>query len=1817
MILEKVNLLLKGFIKVEIKSTVAEGSSMFTVKGESRLTITYFDFIHKSNHTLVSVTSSEAWLEMRNCEVIAQSGIYSQILISSVGNGLSLDYCQFNSGYYQPEVTFTVPLVSFNPTPSQHEELGSAPFSITRSTFGNLVPINSSILVIQTSGDITFQNTTFTRIRSNLVAGQYVSLKGHNFKQQIIPEKWIDSSSKNVHTTLCGEDTHLAQDHKWRRGSLVYWLFSPSVEILLDNTNSTSTDHPNCGSPEYKCSTLDSALESASLNSLEVITLSTSSMLERRTTVAGTRTVRSSNTTQQKVSVSLDSYIRIERGALFFLTIQFTSVSSKAFKNNENTRVDSLFVVESSSLSLTSCSLSSFTLASSPLISHVSGSLSLISCELRSIDRLSGKGSILSTEMKNGMELTMNGVTLSSMDCSSQSSALVLNFSSIIPSSPFPSFSLTNLRFTGRDGQVEAGHFVEIVGRNISSFICEGDERFSGSYSTDSNVNHLWSVDEETSVSTSLLFYLLTQEGPVGVSREGFDMERCGYANVWCSSVERAISRTSDRVLSELVILGDSDLSVAVSLTTNVSLTKGVEGATVHVSSVGSLTTAAHHSLLVEELWIGLPTSQSAEAMIVVPDSSSTRLTTIVVSSTDGSDAKLVRVTGGRAEMNDLVLKSSMKENTNLVEIVEGKLSVDTLRVESEVGLNSSIVWMTKGSLNVSGVSIVDVSSISGHLVVASGTSAQLKDILLSHLSVTSTPFLFSSIESCSLSNVSISDFSSGTLIEGKDVKSLELEACHFSGLTTSTTFSNDRNTLALSLFVVESSSLSLTSCSLSSFTLDSCPLISHFSGSLSLISCELRSIERVSGKGSILSTEMKSGMELTMDDVILSSMACSSESPALVLNFSSIQPSSPFPSFSLTNLKFEGTDEEGEKGHFVEIVGRNISSFICEDDSRFFGSYSTDSNVNDLWSVDEERSVSASLLFYLLKQEGPVRVQRGGSDVDRCGYQNVWCSSVERAIFRTSDRVLSEIVILGDSDLSVAVTLTTNVSLTKGEEGSTVHVSSDGCVTTAAHHSLLVEELSIALPTSQTADAVIVVPDSSSASLNTIVLRSSGGSDGTLVRVSGGKAEVSDLVMASSMKENTNLIEVIEGKLSVDSLRVENGIGLNSSIVWMTKGSLNVSGVSIVDVSSISGHLVVASGTSAQLKDILLSHLSVTSTPFLFSSIESCSLFNVSANCSSSKALFNAANVTTLQFEGCHFSRSPTAVLSTNEDDETTLCEWSNSLILLKECSSFFHFTEMKHLSQGAISTIGGELTLSSSTFLDNSPSNADFPSLRWNVLCVDGKVSIEAVGGGDGHSSPHHWISTHNCSVEKEGQILPAPFIVPTLSSTQSNSKFDRKAKKYEIVLKGETLIPCGLSLEVFERVALSNTQFSEGEYILMELDPTAVTSWKEDTIELSLLQTSLDFLNTKHDLHCRVLFSESGKTDSFSLTGLKGNMSQGGRVVSVVLPIVCSVVLLLFLLIVMLVLICRRHQKKNKEEKSKQMNELDECQIEVKEDEDVNLNTSIKPIFSSSVQTINPNSLVGMSDAILPQQPLLSSMANQFIEHVEVLKCEGEPAVVRVDARKTLFSALHVEHRNDLPKMAIRRQLVAGLERLVQHNPFSDLLTQLSSHWILLDSSGAVCLKLDQNLNEMNLTAQHLDNEKKMREEDRRWSAPEQIDEDITNKNKDEKEPQAVPFDPLKASVFRLGLVLWELETGLVPFGELDAVNASRQVKGGQLPLISNWEDTSLASIVEECLSFDPDERPSLSTLKTHFSTSTPNPPDPPPIQQQPIASIPVTG
>ncbi|KAK2941613.1 hypothetical protein BLNAU_23490 [Blattamonas nauphoetae] len=218
---ENENMTLRGGNYLKITSTGAAGTNMFVIKGDSRLTMQSISYV-------------------------------------------------------------LLPLISYRPTPLQEGGLGSAPFSITNSSFTNLTLVDSSIIVAETSGDVTFQKTNFTAIQN-------------------VSEKGVGTAvSKGTTRRASREDTSLAETHKWRTGSIVYWLFSPSEVIVVNASDSNAPwNRP--------------------LNSLEVITVSSPSSLEEMMTVNDKREVRSSSTTQQTVTVALDSGDHSQRGDLTFL----------------------------------------------------------------------------------------------------------------------------------------------------------------------------------------------------------------------------------------------------------------------------------------------------------------------------------------------------------------------------------------------------------------------------------------------------------------------------------------------------------------------------------------------------------------------------------------------------------------------------------------------------------------------------------------------------------------------------------------------------------------------------------------------------------------------------------------------------------------------------------------------------------------------------------------------------------------------------------------------------------------------------------------------------------------------------------------------------------------------------------------------------------------------------------------------------------------------------------------------------------------------------------------------------------------------------------------------------------------------------------------------------------------------------------------------------------------------------------------------------------------------------------------------------------
>ncbi|KAK2952840.1 hypothetical protein BLNAU_12161 [Blattamonas nauphoetae] len=100
----------------------------------------------------------------------------------------------------------------------------------------------------------------------------------------------------------------------------------------------------------------------------------------------------------------------------------------------------------------------------------------------------------------------------------------------------------------------------------------------------------------------------------------------------------------------------------------------------------------------------------------------------------------------------------------------------------------------------------------------------------------------------------------------------------------------------------------------------------------------------------------------------------------------------------------------------------------------------------------------------------------------------------------------------------------------------------------------------------------------------------------------------------------------------------------------------------------------------------------------------------------------------------------------------------------------------------------------------------------------------------------------------------------------------------------------------------------------------------------------------------------------------------------------------------------------------------------------------------------------------------------------------------------------------------------------------------------------------------------------------QEAQRWKAPEVVK---AEEGQMSHEPAEQEVDPLRAAVFSLGLVLWEIETGSVPFAEQDATNAQRQLGTGAHPKMEGV-GAKMQELIESCLALDPTERPKLSEV-----------------------------
>ncbi|KAK2954404.1 hypothetical protein BLNAU_10572 [Blattamonas nauphoetae] len=414
-----------------------------------------------------------------------------------------------------------------------------------------------------------------------------------------------------------------------------------------------------------------------------------------------------------------------------------------------------------------------------------------------------------------------------------------------------------------------------------------------------------------------------------------------------------------------------------------------------------------------------------------------------------------------------------------------------------------------------------------------------------------------------------------------------------------------------------------------------------------------------------------------------------------------------------------------------------------------------------------------------------------------------------------------------------------------------------------------------------------------------------------------------------------------------------------------------------------------------------------------------------------------------------------PQSTPSSNDDYSDEICSWTSGILQLDNSTTSISDTKLNHLSFGAVNMKNGFLKVESSSFHDNSPSLPSFTSLRRNIICSDdGLIEIGSLNGGDGTGDDRSaWIAGESCILSGKESITSSSFFVPSLIPKSCRSSYTSKTKTFAITIVGSTLIPCGLRLEVFEKLKDGR----EGQPRSFELNVNSSTSFSENEIVLSLSESSLPTFSKSLEWRGRLVFGndvhtsdwfviQANSSDRFA-QAMKDNMKWRIPVVVVV----C--VLLIVLIVIVIVCIRRRRQKEGNEQQP--LSEMEE-QIEVKIDEDgfggMVGEGSTRPVRAHSIemdQSFGP-----------PTKSGYSSRGGNGEDEKElgvtvIGTSEGVAETRTLQKYETLYDRLHTTER-EVNKKGMMQSIVCGLQNAARMNSTPQLSACLASHWVLIDPS-----------------------------------------------------------------------------------------------------------------------------------------------------------------
>ncbi|KAK2943719.1 hypothetical protein BLNAU_21370 [Blattamonas nauphoetae] len=637
-----------------------------------------------------------------------------------------------------------------------------------------------------------------------------------------------------------------------------------------------------------------------------------------------------------------------------------------------------------------------------------------------------------------------------------------------------------------------------------------------------------------------------------------------------------------------------------------------------------------------------------------------------------------------------------------------------------------------------------------------------------------------------------------------------------------------------------------------------------------------------------------------------------------------------------------------------------------------------------------------------------------------------------------------------------------------------------------------------------------------------------------------------------------------VESKATVSDLMIDgssSSLSESAALFAIGGGSLTLSQCSLKPDTTLVSPLILMSGHTLKITDLTLMNVSFGLNPIMLKSVKTATLQNIELSKCSVSTLLQCEHVEHLSILVSAF----TGMTQPFESNDNNLCEWSTGLVRLTNTSCTLRSSSFIDLDDGAIWMDNSTMSIEGAIFNDNTPNDKN-------------------------------------------------------------------KNGTFSFSLDGELFIPCDLKLNVFETGKEANLSSCS-----IEMSSVNPTKWTETELIFTLSQSSVA-LNTTHAWRGRLEFGDGMTTSESILVKLSladERKAQLGNTMKWLGPVIGAVLVLFLLLVIVLVVLHRRRKKqKNKnaaEEKEK--NEMNEVMEKIEEVEEFGVGRTTRAIHASEDEKsfVVDTTVSGLTEKGLGDDEPTDK--TEAAKPVQVLKMSENVEIVHIPKKNSLFNILHGDNQPLIPKDGMKKQLSCALARLSKTELSKQVFVRLSPHWIFFDSNGTPHFKIGDDVpvpttpptsnlsrprhvssaqtDSISLTNQAVSNlsivnadialsppdnshsesffgrspavQAAGRQESMRWRAPEVAD----NKRL---------MDVTQCAVFSLGIILWEIETGVVPFGEVDATNASRQLCSGMPLEMEGIKNEEFKTLIQNCLKLNPSERPSLESVAEFFMSQS---------------------